>query len=221
MLRFSTRQEKEVSVISLSMCIFISWFQNLKKKSKIRLADIKLTSASLLSNIIGICLTQYPTKRKMVYLCATRSTICCIRNTWAFIIENVPMEKQRHFIVIQPVILINICVIRTFRESYPRTEVVLTLWNFIDRFSLETEYRTSRSLQKQEKLLVLSFWARANTRSRDAFIEKYAVKSLKGCRFGMILYHLRAELIKTVKAISWWHFNVLKLAPTPFNRTSP
>lgn len=39
-----------------------------KKNTKIRLADIKQTSASLLSNIIGICSIQYPTQRKNALL---------------------------------------------------------------------------------------------------------------------------------------------------------
>lgn len=52
MLRFSTRQEKEVSVISLSMCIFIKWFQNLIFFPKIRLADIKLSVIEHYRNLL-------------------------------------------------------------------------------------------------------------------------------------------------------------------------
>lgn len=92
---------------------------------------------------------------------------------------HVPMEKQQHFIVREPVILINICVTRTFRESCPRT--------------LETEYKTDH--QPSKTGIASGFVTREHVQIHDKYVIEYLVKSLERCRFGLFLYHLRAELI--------------------------
>lgn len=106
---------------------------------------------------------------------------------------HVPMEKQQHIIVREPVILINICVTRTFRESCPRTEVGPTLLRFIDMLSLETESKTDH--QPSKTGVASGFVTREHVQIHDKYVIEYLVKSLERCRFGLFLYHLRAELI--------------------------